>query len=354
LAKSGDEVHVWAPGREGTRSIDEGVNVHRLRDAFTVKGIAELDRGLAAERSPKRLLVQYVPQSFGYKAMNMAFVAWLAARRDSLWVMFHEVATPWYSRQAKHLLLGAVTRLDAAVLAKRAEKLFVSVPAWERLLRSFVPGKVDAEWSPVPSNMPPDADRSLADDYVRAKLEDDSSAVWVGHFGTYGETITMRLGPSLTMILEADAKRFGVLLGRGSERFAETLPARLRPRVHALGERKAGEIAAALSLCDLVVQPYPDGISSRRGSIMAPVALGRPVLTHEGAQTETVWNEERAVVLAKDDSASAYLTAANAVLAEPALAAAVAKRAQALYEKKFSIERTIERLKAAAAREDVS
>ena len=39
------------------------------------------------------------------------------------------------------------------------------------------------------------------------------------------------------------------------------------------------EVSVHLSACDLMIQPYPDGISARRTSAMAALAHERPVVT---------------------------------------------------------------------------
>lgn len=47
-----------------------------------------------------------------------------------------------------------------------------------------------------------------------------------------------------------------------------------------------------------MIQPYPDGITARRGSILAPLAHGRPIATNATQRTEALWAENGAVVLA--------------------------------------------------------
>ena len=107
LARAGDDVNVWAPACDFADPIDEGVEVHRLPGHFGPRAIALLDREL--NWNPGRILVQYVPHAFGFKAMNFPFALWLyARRRTNITVMFHEVAYPVAASQPlKHNLLGA-------------------------------------------------------------------------------------------------------------------------------------------------------------------------------------------------------------------------------------------------------
>jgi len=89
-----------------------------------------------------------------------------------------------------------------------------------------------------------------------------------------------------------------LLLGAGSERFREALVERhpsWSARVHAAGYLSASDLGAHIAACDLFVQPYPDGITSRRTSAMACLSRGRPVVTTSGRLTEPLWAETRAV-----------------------------------------------------------
>jgi hypothetical protein len=102
------------------------------------------------------VLIQYVPHAYGWKAMNLPFVAWLLTqRRRPLWIMFHEVAYPIEPGQpCSHRLLALVTRAMVRVLLRAASRVFVSIPAWEPVLRQLgLRGRAPV-WLPIPSNLP--------------------------------------------------------------------------------------------------------------------------------------------------------------------------------------------------------
>ena len=132
LAAVGDEVAVYAPPQGlGPDSAPPGVQVRRLPDRFGLRGLRWLDRELVRCR-PDRVLIQYVPHAFGWKAMNLPFVAWVlirrVRRRDDVRVMFHEVAFPWVRRPLRHNVLAAVNRVMAAVLLRACTRAYVSHP----------------------------------------------------------------------------------------------------------------------------------------------------------------------------------------------------------------------------------
>ncbi len=83
LAKAGDEVEVWAPACPQPQHAEAGIQVHRLPGHCGPRTLAIIDRAIAGANA-ERVLVQYVPHAFGFKAMNLPFSYWLYARRHLL------------------------------------------------------------------------------------------------------------------------------------------------------------------------------------------------------------------------------------------------------------------------------
>lgn len=361
LARHGEDVHVWTlSGREIPR-VDEAVTVHAFPDTFGPRTWAMLARGLLAERGPGRLLVQYVPQAFGFRGMNVGMCSALALQRHhELWTMFHEVATPTAAlRHVRPNVLALVTRGMALMLARSSRRMFVSIPGWNDVLARFVPGFEPAMWLPIPSNVEASATSARVEE-VRAALaaadRGDAPAgaggFVVGHFGTYGSLITPLLEPALCRIL-SDERATVLLLGRGSTEFAASFVARTGThsrRVMATGALPPEEIAAHLLACNVALQPFPDGISSRRTSVMASVALGVPVVTNQGFLTESIWRDSGAVALVSAPAsalADALAQRVFDVVAEPRERFEIGVRAKALYEQRFRLDRVIETLQGA-------
>jgi glycosyltransferase involved in cell wall biosynthesis len=310
-----------------------------------------LNRQLAQLKRPYRLVVQYVPHAFGWKAMNVPLCLWLRRRRRAgFWVMFHEVFCPISRSQSwRHNLVGWTTRCMAAVIHRAAERTFVSIPTWGELLRTIAPGGPPATWLPVPSTLPtdPPAEQVAA---VRQRLGLGSRAI-VGHFGTFGRLVAPQVSAMLPLLLEADPNRVALLLGRDGDAFARKLeqqyPA-LRGRLLAPGALPAEELAAHLSVCDLLVQPYPDGASTRRTSLMAGLALGLPIVTTEGPLSEPLWKASRAVALAPATSPEDMAAVAEGLLADRDRRVQLGTRAKALYRERFALERLIRILRMTA------
>ncbi len=296
LARAGDEVNIWAPAYGDADPIDAGVAIHRLPGHFGPRALAILDRQLS--RDPARILVQYVPHAFGFKAMNFPFVAWLyARRRANISVMFHEVSYPVDAAQSlKHNLLGLATQKMAVIVARAAGRIFVSTSSWEPQLRALS-GTAKAIISiPVPSNLPvvEDCPKVQA---IRQRHWPVEGPI-VGHFGTYGDSIAKLLDRILPAILADVPHASAFLIGRNSKVYRERLIAKnpqLAARVAATGMLGDRDASAYISACDLMLQPYPDGISTRRTTAMVALAHGRALATTSGHLTESLWAESGAV-----------------------------------------------------------
>jgi glycosyltransferase involved in cell wall biosynthesis len=348
LARAGDSVHIFAPAKQAG-ATDPGIVVHRLEDRFGPRALSSLNAVLDSLPRGTRLLVQYVPHAFGWKGMNVLFCAWLRSRHHPVWIMFHEVAFPMASKQRlKHNVLGAVHRVMARIVARAAERIFVSIPAWEPLLRAIASPQAPVSWLPVPSMFAAGADPIRAAS-LRAGLARGSS-VLLGHFGTFGESIAPLLAAILPALL-ADQGRSMLLVGRSSEAFAANLirscPA-LAGRVIATGALAAAEVPAYLGACDLLVQPYPDGVSSRRTSVMAGLAGGVPTVTNEGPLSEPIWRETGAVCLVPAPTPQAFSDEVSRLLGNRGALKALGDAGERVYAARFSLERTIETLRAAA------
>jgi hypothetical protein len=350
--------------------------VHRLPGCFGSPALAQLDVALRPEAGPFRLLVQYVPHMYGMKGMNIPFCWWLWRRRRLRpWVMFHEVAYPHSWRQpARHNVLAAAQRLMAGLAARAAGRIFVSARWWEPRLRRLARLTDPVTWLPVPSTLPTSADPAAVAEVRRRVVAwsgDHSTAggdnattggvmTWspdhatscdllvIGHFGSFGDGLVPRLlARVLPPLLRANAARVGLLIGRGSQAFAGKIAAehrRLAGRLHATGELTPAAAAAHLRACDLLVQPYPDGVSGRRTSLMAGLALGVAAATTHGPATEPVWRDG-VVALAPADDPAAFVAAAERLLADPAARRRLGERGRAVYQARFSIACTIRTLR---------
>jgi glycosyltransferase involved in cell wall biosynthesis len=351
LAEAGDEVHVWAPIPLHVAPKDAGVNVHELPGHFSLESLVSLSKDLRCLPRPYHLLVQYVPHAFGWKAMNVPFCWWISRRPEPVWIMFHEVAFPISRHQPlAHNFLGMVNRLMVRLLTRQAERILITIPAWESLLPKIPSVRRRVAWLPVPSNIPSVVSPEQVAN-TRRHFASPNEIV-IGHFGTYGHHIAPILRRLLPPLLAKQSGRRALLMGNGSDCFAALLrkenPA-LRGQMSATGSLGPEQTALHLAACDCLLQPFADGVSSRRTSVMAGLALGLPIVTNSGPLTDLVWTNTDSVFLVPSPSPSCLLDAMESLLAAPQQMTALRRSAANFYRGNFALSRTIDVLRSGHA-----
>jgi glycosyltransferase involved in cell wall biosynthesis len=345
LAAEGPRVHVWAPA---PMSNERRVEVHPA--AYGREGLRQLDRDLDRFPAPRTLLVQYAPQAYGRRGMNVRFCRWVlsrARRGDHVRVMFHEPFVRFSLARPQRNVLAAATRLMAGLLLRAASVAYVSTPAWERLLRPLAPrGLGGMRWLPIPSTVPRVADPEAVA-VLRARLGANRPGVHVvGHFGTYGGMIAPLLEPALLAVLAPPSTSVALLLGEGGPAFAERLrrvDPSLEGRLTAPGRLPREALSVHLQACDVAVQPYPDGVSARRTTAMAPLANGVPLVSNAGLFTEPQWAAGGIALAALPDAAALAAEALN-LLDDPARRRRMSTEGVEIYEREFSVRRTLDLL----------
>jgi glycosyltransferase involved in cell wall biosynthesis len=348
LVARGAAVHVWCPA---THERTEGrIEVHRLPDAFGPRSRAMLRDVFDA--APACVLLQYVPNALGARGANVPFCLWLRRMRSparDIRVMFHE---PYFyfsgdlSWQAlKGNALAIVQRLMAALLLRASSVAYISTASWERYLTPA--GSEPLVESPIPSTVGTTAPAECVARY-RARFGTGHSPEFiVGHFGTFGEHVGRELMKAVPALLHAIPLARVAFIGSGGESFAAALgrhePA-LAARITSTGALSAADACAALRACDVMLQPYPDGVTTRRTSVMAALANEVAVVTTDGALTEAAWRSSRAVRLAPAGDSVALASAVAALLADGAARQALAATGRRLYDQRFAIEHTLDAL----------
>lgn len=341
LKSAGDDVHVWAPAiaSHAADGMRDGIPVHRSLGDFskpflpaTEQRMNELDRG------PRNLLVQWVPHGFGHRAMNLAFCHWLerlARNGDRLELMVHEPYLESGEGSWKQRLVSRVQHRMVRIVLEAASHVYISIPAWERYLRPYAPSTLTMTWLPIPATIPVARD-AAATAVIRRRMADPE--LILGHLGTYSVSVAGVLGPAFISVLRDVPNARVLLLGNGSEQFADTLTGgapELQKRVVAAGALGDTQLSHHLAACDLMLQPYPDGLSSRRTSLMNALAHELPVVSNSGHLTEQLWEDSAAVALGDTGTAPDVAVVCKRLLIDSAQRKRLASAGAALYRARF-------------------
>lgn len=353
LAEAGDVVHVWCPRDERrAKSKEENgvlscVTVNRELGTFRPSDLRRVANQLNRFPAPRRLLVQWVPHSYGYRSLNLPFCFWLWRRAklggDRVELMVHEPFLAFGEGSAKQNIAAAIHRLMVVILLSAASKVWVSIPEWESRLRPFVIGKKKAfSWLPVPSNIPfIDDPGGVAE--ARSRYATNGTRL-VGHFGAYNGYMSQVMSQLLPLLLTVEKNLAVLLLGKGSVELREeivTAHPELCSALHATGMLSPADLSKHISACDVMFQPYQDGISSRRTSVMTALAHGVPVVTTEGKATEDCWTEGGAILLAPPDDVGTLIRTISELVSDGDSRKQLGIAARQFYEAHFAFSRTL-------------
>jgi glycosyltransferase involved in cell wall biosynthesis len=348
MVAAGAAVHVWTGvANEAGSPASNGATVHRIPDAWSEAGLRAIDAELNAQPAARILLIQYVPNAWGQRGMNRRFCDWVAQRAragDDVRLMIHEPFLPYrFSLGPARWYMAWVQRRMMRTLLSAANVVYLSIEGWLPMLKPYEP-KHNSEtyWLPVFSNIPvidnPERVREL-----RVEIANPHQLI-VGSFGTFGGITGQVTAEIFTQVLREQKDAIGLLLGRGSKKLAaQVLAARGVPttRLFAFEDLTADEVSLRLQGCDLMVQPYPDGISSRRSSALAGMAHGLPIVTNYGTLTDSVFREVAGVAaIGKFDTGQLAGLAKGLLLAENSREG-FGPSARYLYESQFAVRHTV-------------
>jgi glycosyltransferase involved in cell wall biosynthesis len=98
-----------------------------------------------------------------------------------------------------------------------------------------------------------------------------------------------------------------------------------------------------------MLQPYPDGVTTRRTSVMAALAHARPTVTTAGPLTERVWHERCGVLLCPPGDTRALIDAVIRLLDDRRYAASLGAEARSAYDARFDMRHTVAALRSTDA-----
>jgi glycosyltransferase involved in cell wall biosynthesis len=340
LRARGETVRVWSPSD--------------LPERFGMSGLRAIGRGIDASRAAGDepiVLVQYAPNAFGMRGANVLLCAWLLLRAwrrgDDIRVMFHEPFFYFGRQSLGRNLLALVHRFMAALLLSASRIAYLSTSSWEPLLSPYAPACHPFVTLPIPATVVPLTDPAGAA-RIRARLATSERALVVGHFGSYPDDVAAELQRVLDALLPAIPDATVFLIGHNSEGFrlrcCEAFPQHAG-RLVASGDVVAGELANNLRACDVLVQPYPDGATTRRTSLMASLACGVPTVTTLGIWSEPMWREaSEAVAVATAGDPAAIVDSCQKLARDPHCRIALANTGRAFYERHFDMQHTVRAL----------
>jgi glycosyltransferase involved in cell wall biosynthesis len=237
-----------------------------------------------------------------------------------------------------------------ALLLSRARRVWVAIPAWTERLQPWAFGRTDLSfcWLPVPSTIAV-ANSNGAVARLKSGTLARRDGVIIGHFSTYSPEIRRALCAVVPDLFAAVPEAQIELLGRGGERMAaelQSIEGVDGARVRASGDLTTASLSCHLQACDLMMQPYPDGASTRRTTLMAALAHGIPVVTTVGRLSEPFWRSTPAIAAVPAGDTAAMTRVVAALVRQPDQRRRLGAAGRTTYEARFGLSRVIDALRA--------
>ncbi|MCC7354780.1 MAG: glycosyltransferase family 4 protein [Anaerolineae bacterium] len=323
LAQQGAEVHVLTT-RQAVLG-PEAIIVHPLISRWGW-GMWRQAETLARQVQASIVHIQYQTAAYGmHPAINLLPRRLRRATTLRCLVTFHDLKEPYLFPKA-----GAVRRWVNRVLARACDAVVVTNQEDEAAIQKE--GLATAlHLIPIGSNIapapPPDYDRA---DWRRrhGAAPDDVALCYFGFLNASkgGETLIRALS-----LLAAD-RRYHLWMVGGQVGASDPTNRAYLSRVQALigesgleervrwtGYTTAAEVSANLLAADIAVLPYRDGVSFRRGSLLAVLAHGLPIVTTQPALPLRELADGKTALLVPPDDPPALAAAVARLAADTAL-----------------------------------
>lgn len=348
LSELGSQVHVITNAPHNAQRVTQsqsplsdlrrqptGVTVHRTVSGWGWGCWSEVLK-LAQDLSLEILNVQYQAAAYGmHPAIN---VAPRERARPAVVVTFHDLKVPYLFPKAGPLRQWAVW-----MLARRADGVIVTNREDELRVSNLKPPVSSLTRIPIGSNIAPSPPVGYQRDAERARWRIGPDDLLLGYFGFLNESkgseeLIEALGLLVKQGLPAHLLMIGGRVGSSdptNRAFAarvEQLIANLglSERVHWTGYASSEQVSAALLATDLCVLPYRDGVSWRRGTLLACLAHGRAIVTTQPAVPLPEVRNGGNMLLVEPQQPLELARAASRLAADPRLRARLEAEAETL------------------------
>lgn len=323
LIDLGHEVFVFTDHRAKQAQKDDPVHVTADAHSWGWGTISRIRRWAQAQR------LDVINIQYQAAAYNMAaFIHVLPMRIDTARVVttFHDLLVPYLFPKAGPLRYQAVLTLarssDGVIVTNRGDEQRLSVEKSIASLRHIPIG------SNITPNIPPDYNRSV----WRAALGFSDQEIIVGYFGflnaskgieTLLQAVRVARNNDLPVKLLMIGGRTGtsdpanILYAKDVDKMVEDLG--LLDHIRWTGFVDSAAVSGHLMAADMIALPFRDGVSFRRGSLMAALAHGCAIITtHPETDMLDLIGDEH-VRLIPPDSPTALALAIEDLADNPAL-----------------------------------
>lgn len=353
LRRQGHEVAIWTAEQTARKIV--GIPVYFAKQPWDKEALQVLFSQLQELRF-EVLIIQYTPQSIAPRTLgvSLAFPLLLARFKFEVKIpvvtFFHEMNYP-VGLSLRGILIGLPHFVQMIGMVCLSDLSLFTTESFLRKARTLLPFSKRLDWLPVGANVEPNAAEKIGFSVRKFKEKYGLEGTrWVLlHFGGLHPT---HLYKEMILALKKVNETFGarsaclVCVGIDQSQLEREMIRLELPLENILGTGvlPAAEVSAWMAVSELILAPFLDGVSTRRGSVMSALAHGKPVLTTwgESTQGETSWSKICSGVSVGDRSA--YPECAVSLLSDSVALAKLSESARKAYEQQFCWRVIVHRL----------
>jgi glycosyltransferase involved in cell wall biosynthesis len=274
--------------QEAGGRIEDGIRVQRAVNSWGL-GCWRVIADIARQQRFDVLNVQYEPVAYTMQVgVNFLPGAWVRRKiKTPIVTTFHDLLVPYLFPKA-----GRLRRKVVEYLARRSDAVIVTNEEDRARLSNLQPPISNLHTIPIGSNIDPSSAGEFDRAAERARWGIQPDERLLGYFGFLNLS---KGGSDLMQALKVLSDRglpVKLLLIGGRTGSSDPTNAEyaaqvehvidslgVKDRVIATGYLEPSDASRALSLCEVMVLPYVDGASLRRGSLLAAIAHGRAIVT---------------------------------------------------------------------------
>lgn len=345
LAGFGHEIHIITSNK--TRPADSGRKITTIKEPVEL-GYAYLHPRIGRWRWPdlstiadiairqdfELINLQYQAAAYNMRSPAINYLPWRLKGFMVTVVTFHDLKVPYLFPKA-----GGLRERVVHTMARRADGCIATNAADDRTLHNWTDKPVRR--IPIGSNIDAYEPNHIELAEVREQLGVGDGDILLGYFGFLNET---KGADTLIAALAALDERYHLVFIGGqtgssdpdnNQAFVQQLRAqieqlKLNKRVHWTGFLPPVRVSAYLVAADLMVMPYRDGVSLRRGTLMAVLAHGRPLITTSPQEEMSELVDGENLWLVPPGDPPTLVTAIAMLMADPGKRSQLGKGAKSL------------------------
>ena len=338
FARAGAEAHVLTQEAGTTPMEIPGIELHVAKGKWGWRNLLHAKKVVEALH-PDAVQIQYQAAAYGMHPSIHLLPRFLklTTRPGIVSVTYHDLLVPYLFPKAGNLRWAAVLEL-----AKGSDLAVTTNPEDTRKLSGALP-KARIKEIPIGSNIYPSPPKGYERDSWRLKHGYGENECLLIYFGFLNESkggeVLVRAfaglwekGRPVKLLMlggkTGSSDPTNVVYAHRIEKMIVDLG--VEERVRWTGFLPPEEVSAWMLAADVAVLPYTDGVSYRRGSFMAALAHGLPIVTTEPRIPQPGLHDGENVVLVPSGDVKAVAEAIERICDNPALRESLSQGARAL------------------------